>query len=157
MGSSYTPTLNKRHDFPLGFARCKPDFFLAVNRGNLSPLHFLGKNASFLLYSFVKYNIFMGSSYTPTLNKRHDFSLGFAQCKPDFFLAVNRENLSPLHFLWQECILLTIFLCKIQYFLWVALIPRRQTSVMIFSQVLHNVNRIFSSRQSRTFIITIRD
>ena len=116
MGSSYTPTLNKRHDFSLGFARCKPDFFLAVNRGNLSPLHFLGKNASFLLYSFVKYNIFMGSSYTPTLNKRHDFSLGFAQCKPDFFLAVNRENLSPLHFLWQECILLTIFLCKIQYF-----------------------------------------
>ena len=88
MGSSYTPTLNKRHDFFLGFAQCKPDFFLAVNRGNLSPLHFLGKNASSSPYSFVKYNIFfMGSSYTPTPNKRHDFFPGFAQCKPDFFLA----------------------------------------------------------------------
>ena len=60
IGSSYTPTLNKRHDFFLGFAQCKPDFFLAVNRGNLSSLHFFGKNASSSPYSFVKYNIFYG-------------------------------------------------------------------------------------------------
>ena len=105
-------------------------FYFAINYLPLFALPW--QECILLLYSFVKYNIFMGSSYTPTLNKRHDFFLSFAQCKPDFFLAVSRGNLSPLHFLGKNASSSPYSFVKYNIFLWVALIPRRQTSVMIF-------------------------